>query len=596
MPATDLYEWTKSNMPQDLMKDMPFSDFQYNYLNDINSSIYQNSSLSLVEFNLSSIYNSSTWTLTSDHFMVLPTVTTAVYTTGASANAVAPLASGYAQVSLKNFNQTVIHQAEIKFTGSSASELQPYSNLLWNVKLASQLSDDDLILCGRNLGIPKAGLDSASSQIYANSAGPTTDLSTYGVKYPSYPSLSNNCPFNDAANVFYSNTQLAAGNQNKNCVNKTLQEKVQWYQNLSGSRTQNNFSGTLFNGNTLNQAFEPYYTVIGNVMVWYDYLIINMKDIFDIMDKVGLTRKMDAVIRIYVNTGLCSVDFSAGPASAMNFNQQYSTFTNTCPITINNIGNANTTVPAAATNLTAGFFIGKVPNYGISTSNGANVNFSTYGITSNPMQACRYYYSQITLQPSKALEYISSNTSKRLVYEKFYYNTFSNISAGASWSQLIQSGVSNIKSVIVMPFISSSTLVNGSAIGFSQYQSPFDTCGGCSFAPLNLINFQVKIGGKTQLDTPLGYDYENFLQEISKFNKATANEYGIESGLFSLDWWKNNKFYVVNVRAQQDDMQTNRNVDISFTNTSMVPIDIIVFVVFEDKATINVNTGLLSVN
>jgi hypothetical protein len=45
----------------------PYTDKQCNsYINDINSGVYQNNSLSLVQFDLSSIYNSSKFTDTND--------------------------------------------------------------------------------------------------------------------------------------------------------------------------------------------------------------------------------------------------------------------------------------------------------------------------------------------------------------------------------------------------------------------------------------------------------------------------------------------------------------------------------------------------
>lgn len=49
MSNVDEYEYRKSCLPQSLYKDMPCTDYQYNYVNDINQSIYTNSSLTLVQ-------------------------------------------------------------------------------------------------------------------------------------------------------------------------------------------------------------------------------------------------------------------------------------------------------------------------------------------------------------------------------------------------------------------------------------------------------------------------------------------------------------------------------------------------------------------
>jgi hypothetical protein len=58
----------------------PYVDKQSNgYINDINNGVYTNNSLTLVNFDLGQIYNSSKFTDTSDLFCVLPITMVAVY-------------------------------------------------------------------------------------------------------------------------------------------------------------------------------------------------------------------------------------------------------------------------------------------------------------------------------------------------------------------------------------------------------------------------------------------------------------------------------------------------------------------------------------
>ena len=72
---TDNYEFNRSMHSQSENEYSPYTDKQYNsYINDINSGVYQNDGLSLVQFDLSSIYNSSKFTDTNDLFVVLPIV------------------------------------------------------------------------------------------------------------------------------------------------------------------------------------------------------------------------------------------------------------------------------------------------------------------------------------------------------------------------------------------------------------------------------------------------------------------------------------------------------------------------------------------
>jgi hypothetical protein len=185
----------------------------------------------------------------------------------------------------------------------------------------------------------------------------------------------------------------------------------------------------------------------------------------------------------------------------------------------------------------------------------------------------------------KMADYIASNQSKTVISKTFLYNTYTNITRSQNFSQLIQSGVRNIRSVIIVPYLSST--INT----FSQTNSPFDPAGGLGSASISLLNLQVNLGGVQQLYTTLNYEWENFVEQISEYNKDSANTYGVESGLISREWWDMNRFYLVNCRGTNDDDLTARNVTISFVNNTQVPIDILIYVVYEDAWTVNVATG-----
>ena len=79
-----------------------YVDKQYNsYINDINSGVYQNNGLSLVQFDLSSIYNSAKLTDTNDLFVVLPIMMVAAFSTAVSGTLQAPTAGNVNLLSLK---------------------------------------------------------------------------------------------------------------------------------------------------------------------------------------------------------------------------------------------------------------------------------------------------------------------------------------------------------------------------------------------------------------------------------------------------------------------------------------------------------------
>jgi len=249
------------------------------------------------------------------------------------------------------------------------------------------------------------------------------------------------------------------------------------------------------------------------------------------------------------------------------------------------INNNRSALPVdTATSINAGLFIGSAPNYSFAGATGT----SNWGGIASPLRITRYYFTQIVLQPTKALEYLSANQAKTVIYDSVLYNTFTNIRSGGNFSQLIQSGVTNLKNVIIVPFISASYA------GFPAYKSPFDPAGSCAGHPISLTNLQCAIGGTNQLATTLYYSYEEYIQQISKYNKQSSSEYGVESGLWSPSFWANNRFYVIAIRSTEDDMNTPRNVTISFINNCNLDIDILVFCEYEEKLVISAGTGIIT--
>ena len=623
MTEVDQFQYESSCRAQSLYKDQPFTDIQYNYVGDINQSSYTNSSLTLIQYDLTSIYNSSRFVDTKDMYLVIPTVRTCAFTNGGANAFIPPAPPSFATTALKNGNCSIIHQADLIIDGKSITQLTPYSGMLYGINEITKLSKDDLTLRGKTMGYSNQldnpnsttySLGTVANPVYVNAD--TLPNSTQNI--PSTPGIANNQPFgiansNTSAIAVGTTNQSIFGMQNAYTVNGNLQEKVSWTNNatLNGQRNRIFGSGSATAGgninyimpvNNLNQDFTPYCTVINDIVVWYDYLTIKLSDVFGSMENIGILRKFNAILRLYVNTGLISVQAitnagGAGTGKTLQFSgQQYSTFTNVCPLMVNSLGLTTNYATGAFTDITCGFFVVSAPKYSINTVNGANVNFGDNGITS-AINSTRFYYSSILLDPVKASDYLSSQQSKTVISKEFLFNTYTGIQAGANYSQLVQSGVKNIVAVLVLPLISSSTnAVAGTITGFSQYQSPFDPCGGAGCtSPLSLINLQVAVGGVNQLMTTYTYAFQTWLQEIVKYNKSSATEYGVESGLLDFNFWNMNKLYMVNVRSAEDDSGTPRNITLSFINNSNSAMDIIVYTIYEQEIVVNCATGAVVV-
>jgi hypothetical protein len=211
------------------------------------------------------------------------------------------------------------------------------------------------------------------------------------------------------------------------------------------------------------------------------------------------------------------------------------------------------------------------------------------GGAAHAMPACRIYYSKIKLDPVKALTFVQENTAKEIVFENYYFNQYPNISANGSFSSLVQSGVKNPIGLLVVPFIANVT----AGVAWNQYASPWDT-SPATYAPLSLTNLNVNLGNANVLASSYNYTYENFLQQIVGAESLTSSDIGVNVGLISQSWWEMNRVYYIDLaRARSADKESLRSITLSFTNNSLVAIDLMVFTIYLDKVTMNIETGIV---
>jgi len=698
---SDGYLFSKSTLPQGVDLETPFASKNYNYINDINGGVYQNSSgLSLVQFDLSSIYNSTQLIDPSSMFMTIPITIVSAY--AYSGGLVAPVAGSFASTALKSGYFQLVNGCDLQINGRTVEQYVPNLNTYVGFKLLSSMSQDDLNSYGPTLGMGNV-LDNWESMIFNGSAVAQASTGTF----PSLTGLqsngngvTNNLPFpisntqfalitaqqvtstlattavtlsaaNSAIKVgqlvvgrtvalntfvaaisgtsltlsqamtaatiatdviqFYGPTgadfgdQPIAGTQFLGTYNHGLFSRMRKINDMSVATpvvgSQNFYGGSsgtqtncITNTTKVANEFKPYYTILNtNYMVWYDVAVVRMQDILDSMKSLPLMKKFDSTFRVYLNVGQIVTNITSGTTYSTTVNTPSlihsasgNTFTNTCPL----MHTALTNVPATSTAIASGLFIG-TPTATSLNASGTTVNLASSG-ASHFLTSCRMYYTYIQLKPEKLDYYISNNRSKKVVWHSVLTNNFNNISAGSTFSGLVQSGVVNPKSIIIFPYLSNSTgsqltnhgavTTNGTSVAssvttFSQQLSPFDT------APLttsnaSLINLQVSIGGVNVLANVLSYTYSNFLEQVSIYEKINGDSFGISSGLISQAMWENGyRVYFVNLeRGNLADLNTSRNINISFTNNTLQALDIVTFIEYYREGVVDVETGLLTTN
>jgi hypothetical protein len=557
---SDNYEFMKTSEAQDATDYSPYVNKQYNnYINDINNGVYTKQ-----------IYNSQKFTETSELFAVLPIAMVAGFSNGSAA--LAPGASSQALCTIKSNFLNLIHQADVVVNGKSIEQCQPFINIARHFQLISEMSVNDLATLGHSIGFSPT-LDNPKAARYQSAITAVNGSSGNG--------YTNNRVFAST-----SDNQTVAGIANAAIGNAANQYKIGRYVDITNTTGQGIYGGSgLMTGNQLNNEFRPYYTVQNNYMIWHDYAVIKLNYLFESLNKIGLVKRLDAQLRLWVNTGTVRVVVGAPTTSADTsylLSPADNTFSNTCPLMVNYLPGL---FPTGTNSIVAGLYIARPP---VTSFAGINLQASALA---HPLTNCRLYYSQVTVDPQKSIDYVQRNRNKKVIYRSFVTNSWTNLAVGSSFNALVNSGITHPTGILICPFIGASTT---SGLTDFQWKSPFDTCPA-TLSPLSLTNLQVAIGGQNVLNSTLNMTYENFLQQVNLAEQLTSSDFGVSTGLISQQYWEQSKWYFVNVeRGNIADKLQPRNINVSFTNNSNVPIDVIIFTFYSDQLTIDVETGIVT--
>jgi len=575
MSSGDNYSYEQSNQIQSRDSYSPFVEKQNsNYVNDLNNSVYQNTSLSLVQFDLGAIFNSNTVCDPNSMYLVLPITMCAACSSGAAiVTSAAP--GGSNLCSMKTNYIHLIHSADIQLGNKTLESNQPYLNIVKHFKMISEMNLNDLATIGPTLGINK--LDDVRSVRYFSQNTATNTNNGNGV--------CNNRPYGNG-----DHQAAIQASQNTNACNTAILGKINRF--VDTSSNVNNYT-SLVSATQLGNEFRPYYEFKSGYHYWYDFAVIRLGDIFESIQNLGLIQRMDASLRIYVNTG--AINIAVGGTINNNTSQSYllasgqSTFTNTCPLMVNYVADAAATVatlPTGTTNIVASLCISKP-----ATTSFAGINLAS-GTGAHSLQNCRVYYSQCVIKPDLLLEYITNNKAKKVCYRTFITSFAPNIASGGTYSSIISAGITHPTSVLIVPFVASNT---GTGLMNYAWTSPFDSAPATGH-PVSITNLQVNVGGKNQLATTLSYGYDTFLSQVNNAEQlVTAESFGLTNGLFSQAWWESSKYYYVDCeRSFSIDKTIPKNINVSFTNNSAVALDVLIFVQYSDEFTVDVSTGAIT--
>jgi len=285
---SDNYEFEKSSRPQDIDDYSPYTDKQYNgFINDLNGGVYTNTSLSLVQFDLGQIYNSQKFTNTNDLFMVVPITMVAAFSTGSAL--VNPVNGNAQLLSTKTNFIHLIHQADLQINGKTIESTQSFLNVAKHFQMLSEMSVNDLATIGNTLGFGDCLDNPRSARWCGNTAA-------QGIGFTN----------NDVIGYTYTSASALQTQVNSGAANTGIQSRLNRFTEVT-----NNYNGiapTILSATNLQNKCKPTYQVLAtNYMVWYDYAVIKLSTLFESLGNIGLLRKFDCTIRLWVNTGTVNV-------------------------------------------------------------------------------------------------------------------------------------------------------------------------------------------------------------------------------------------------------------------------------------------------
>ncbi len=85
------------------------------------------------------------------------------------------------------------------------------------------------------------------------------------------------------------------------------------------------------------------------------------------------------------------------------------------------------------------------------------------------------------------------------------------------------------------------------------------------------------------------------MEQVNLAEQLTSSAFGISTGLINQNYWENSIWYYVNVEGgNAADKLNGCNINVSFTNSSNVPIEVMAFIFYSDEITIDIKTGLVT--
>lgn len=481
-------------------------------------------------------------------------------------------------LALKNWSGSLIHSLTLDYNGVTVVQQTGFQGIYNTFKLYCSMSMNDVVAEGASIGFYPD--DPLAFQL-------NTVASIDGI------GISNN------RNAAVAPGPIVTGALNTyTAANSGIAQRQMWinYDNAAPTGVGASAFSVLNSQANINALFKSSVltkidgtgAVIG-VFQQQAMVQIKLKHLHSFFDNVPLLKGV--FMRLTLNLNNTSFSFtSAGVGGVITLNSVSTAYGGINPLMLVSAGVGSGSVAAlgAATYIASVAVGQRALASGVSGVAGVAQGVLASSVTMN--------VPAYTFNPTFEASYLSQPV-KKVDYTDIYQYLIQNISGGnGQINNLVSNGIAGIQSVLVVPFFSTVGAVAGNTgITVPQYQSPYDTAGTGTTAPLALLtNFNVVIAGQNMIYNTQRYAYEQFMNQLYGQMAINGGQTdGLASGLIdSLKFETSQCFYYVRCdRMLPVEESIPKSVSIIGQNSSQYALDLFVFVEYKCSISIDCLTG-----
>lgn len=530
-------------------------------------------------------------------------------------------------VGLKNWFGSIIHSLTLEFNGTTIIQQTPFINMWNSFKLMTSLSWNDVATMGSTMGFypdnplswSYQGANSLSGKGVCNNTNMRPPYNVLGTKVGFQ--VSTGTTTGGVGTLVTNDNQYLSGLGNEGFLRRQLY--VNYDDGAScGSGT---FANNVLSSNASNQLWKSRIitkqaSATGGALGVFQIAImgfIHLRHLHSFFNQIPLIK--GAFMKLTINLNNCSTNFSVLNNAGGNV-YQIDSVSNAVggvnPVMLasrasSGLGATSAGADAVALNFANG---GRVLNstatngvpldattaFVVSLSVGARClnssQSSLAGVTESPMARSIYLYvPAYSFNAVFESAYISAPI-KKVIYEDIYQYQVLNVGASnGQLNNLLTNGISNLRSILILPFYSSGDATHLCATGVPVYQSPFDPAGTGTTSPLCMItNFNVVVSGQNAIYNTERYAFEQFINQTYGCNSVNAGMTdGLCSSLIDQQGWEMEYcYYYVDIsRMLPVEQQVPKSVQIIGQNVSQQALDLWCFLAYGCELSFDIVSG-----